>query len=364
MKKRWLAMVLVTVVLIGMIPGASASGSLFFVGVNDDIPLLLPGDTAAYYTNGLLYAPYTVFDAAPGKINVSYDSQEETLLLFTMSQRILYNLKEGTMTDRAGTVSNVEIIYRNGMLYIPVEQAAKAFGLSVSLMNSQTGCVLLRFTNGSEIYDDEKFLSRSELFITHMLESYGNLSAGEIQGNLAPEQSDPEQPEFHGETTVYLAFTGNAVSQQTLLDLDAMDYVSGQNYYATFFLTAEQIIGNRDLVREIYAKGYLVGLTVEAGEEAVAESLQRANDALDRTIFCKTILVLLPQGTQTPDGYCVTWLPESDHIQEDILAQPEISHLLICTQDSAGVLSWLMEQNVSLLPLTETTAISGYGGSM
>lgn len=357
MKKRVIAALLLFAVVIAILPGAEASGSLFFVGVNDEIPLLLPGDTAAYYANGQLYAPYTVFDAAPGKISVSYSVEQETLVLFTMSQRVVFDLKNGTMTDRSGSETSVDTIYRNGILYLPVEQTVRCFGLQVSLLSSKTGCVILRFTNGSEIYDNEKFLDRSELFVSHMLDSYGGLSSGEIQSTAPPEQQEPQTPEETGDAVIYLAFAADAVSLQTLKDLEAMEDVTGVAVQAVFFLTQEQILEERDLVRQIYAEGHTLGLTVDAPQNDLADALARANDALDEAVFCRSLLVLLPQNADAPSGYCAFY-PEADNSLEAMLEQPEVGHLLVCRSDAAELLAQLMERSVSLQPLLETTRLS------
>lgn len=357
MKKRLIAAVLLAAIILAVLPGADASGSLFFVGVNDEIPLLLPGDTAAYYANGQLYVPYTVFDASPGKINISYSVEQQTLVLFTMSQRVVFDLKNGTMTDRGGTETDVDTIYRTGMLYIPVEPVARCFGLEVSLLNSKTGCVILRFTNGSEIYDDEKFLDRSELFISHMLDSYGDLSTGEIQSTSPPEQQQTQAPEETGDLAVYLAFAGDAVSLQTLQDLDAMEDVTGTAVQVTFFLTREQILQQQDLVRQIFAAGHTLGLTVEDSQDELAQALAQTNDALDETVFCRSLLVLMQAEETAPEGY-VVFREKTDNSLESVLTQPEKTCLLVCRGDTAQILTELMTNSVTVLPLLETTCFS------
>lgn len=358
MKKRFAALLVLAALLLALAPGAQASGSLFFVGVNDDIPLLLPGDTAAYYAGGLLYAPYTVFDCAPNNINASYSAEEATLLLFTMNQRLLYDLSAGVVTDRSGTQVPVDAVYRNGILYIPVEQAAKAFGLSVSLMSSETGCLLLRFTNGSQTYDNEKFLSRSELFIQHMLDSYGDLNSGEIQSGDSPEHTEPEEPTYTGARSIYLALTGDAVSASTLQDLQAMADVQGAEAPAVFFLTEQQILEQSDLVWQILMQGHSIGLTVESGEADPASALRRANDALDQLLFFRSLMILLPEDMEAPDGYCVFRQPEQAPSPEDILPESDAPRLLVCSSNVSDTLSLLLDNDVTLLRLLETTQFS------
>lgn len=360
MKKKFPALAVVLALLVSLVPGARASGSLFFVGINDDIPLLLPGDTAAYYAGGLLYAPYTVFDAGPAGINVSYSAEGQTLALFTMNQRMVYDLSAGTVTERNGDPVPVETVYRNGVLYIPVEQAARAFGLSVSLMSSETGCLLLRFTNGSQIYDNEKFLSRSELFITHMLDSYGDLNSGEIQSGTPAEPGEPEpdEPEPEGEITLYLAFTGEAVSQETLQDLEAMAAVTEQEAHAAFFLTRAQLEEDAELVRQLYARGFTIGLTVDASCQDPAQELRLANETLDQVLFCKTLMVLLPEEMEAPSGYVIFRQPRESAPLEELLAEAETPKLAIFTGSASAELATIIAREIVPQPLLETTRLS------
>lgn len=360
MKKKISALAVLLALLVSLVPGVRASGSLFFVGVNDDIPLLLPGDTAAYYAGGLLYAPYTVFDAGPASINVSYSADEQTLALFTMNQRMVYNLHAGTVTERNGDPIPVETVYRNGILYIPVEQAAKAFGLSVSLMSSETGCLLLRFTNGSQIYDNDKFLSRSELFITHMLDSYGDLNSGEIQSGTTPDpaEPDPDEPEFVGEITLCLAFTGDAVGREALQDLEAMAAVTEQEVHAAFFLTKAQLEDNPTLVRQLYSQGFTIGLTVEPSCQDPAQELRLANDALDRILFQKTLLVLLPEELEAPSGYVIFRQPQELPPLEELLSEPDTPHLAIFTGSASSELAAIIDRGIIPQQLLETTQFS------
>jgi hypothetical protein len=44
--------------------------------------------------------------------------------------------------------NTVTVSYRGGILFIPAAQAAEHFGLSVTLLTSETGCPIIRFTNG------------------------------------------------------------------------------------------------------------------------------------------------------------------------------------------------------------------------
>ena len=99
MKKRLLALVLLAALVLACTPGAQAAGSLCFVAVNDTIPLTLPGSEAPYYSGGVLYLPYTAFNANPGGAVVSYNVDQGTFVLFNRTSRLVYDLEAGTVAD-------------------------------------------------------------------------------------------------------------------------------------------------------------------------------------------------------------------------------------------------------------------------
>ena len=158
MKKVLPALLALALILV-LIPGAMAAGSLCFVAVNDTIPLTLPASDAPYYSGGTLFLPYTAFNANPGGVIVSNNVDQNTFVLFTRTSRLVYDLSDGTVTDESGNESPVTVSYRGGMLYIPAG-AAEHFGYSVSLLTGSRGEVIIRFTNGAQVYDDSSLWRR------------------------------------------------------------------------------------------------------------------------------------------------------------------------------------------------------------
>ena len=356
MKKRIVAVVLLAVLLMGILPGAHAAGPLFFVAVNNDIPVLLSGDTSPFYTNGLLYAPYTVFDANPGGVNVSYAVDQGIFALFTLSNTVVYDLNENTLSTKSGTTTNVEVIFRNGVLYLPIEQAAAQFGLSVSLINSSSGCTVLRFKDGTEIYDDQTFLNKSEMFISHMIDTYGE-QGFEDDPVLENEPAEQEEEEpVVGSAEIFLAFTGDAVSQETLGDLEALSYLLDRSICAAFFLTETQIQENRQLVRDIYTAGHQIGLTPEPGED-IRSSLIAANQALDGVLYMKAVLVLLDGESPELPSYRVIHRNQTVSTMEQVLEYPEIPSLLLCDSDAVAILEQISLYEVAVHRLLETTVL-------
>ena len=147
---------------------ALAEGDLLFVAVNDSIPLTLTA--LPYESSSGIYVPYTAFDASPGGVIPAYNAQAQTFVLFTRQRRLVFDLAEGTVTDQDGNVKTVSTTFRGGMLYVPLVYCASFFSLKVSLLQSTSGYPILRFTTGSEVYDDSLFVEKAESLIQYRID--------------------------------------------------------------------------------------------------------------------------------------------------------------------------------------------------
>ncbi len=351
MKKRMVVLFLSLVLVVTMLPGVRASGLICFVGINDTIPISLPAEEAPYYSGGTLYIPYTAFNANPNGVVISNNVDQKTLVLFTRNSRLVYDLEADTVTDEEDKTSKVTLLYKNGILFIPAVQAASHFGLSVTLLTSETGCPVLRFTNGQQVYSNDKFVDKAEGLIHYILEHNAKQEAMEEENtDSEAEPEEEEEPEDLGPATVYLAFAGNAVSESTLAYLDAVEIC------ASFFLTEKQFLENRELVRSIYAAGHTIGLTVEEGEPDIEAALKAANHAMDRILFCKSVQVLLPEDIQLQGPY-VRRIQRVHMLQTDEngLVHENAPFLYVCRDDVASVLTILRETETVTPQLLETT---------
>lgn len=350
MKKRLIAMCLFMVIVLSILPSALSSGSICFVGVNDSVPMYLSANEAPYYKGNMLYVPYTVFNAGAGGIAVSYNGEKGSLALFTRAKRLVYDLNAGTVTDENQKVSNVDVVYRNGLLFIPASKATGHFGLTATMLTSSGGSPVLRLTDGSQQLDNSTFVRKAETLISIILEQ--QTANEEVQQNAAGK--DEEEAEVTGPATVYIAITGQAVSAQTVDALEELEI------RAAFFLTRQQILEQKELVREIYAAGHQIGLTVADGETDYLAALSGANTALDQILFFKSLMALLPEGVQDISQYAVFREWTAQISVEDMLETAETPQLLVCrSADAAFVLQRLRQAGAYTPQLLETTQIPG-----
>ena len=353
MKRRILVLLLATILILSCTAGVSGSDIVCFVAINDTIPDSLPGYASPFYDNGILYVPYTAFDGSPNGIFTSYNVEKNTFAMANRGYRLVYDLVNSTVTDESGTVTDVELAYRNGLLFIPGIFTASHFGLNLSLLTSETGCPVIRFTNGSETYSDEEFIKKAEFLISHVLDYYVK------EENNPPENADPskendDEKEDEEETErgkVYLAFTGDAVCKETLKHLEALEAKGA------FFVTKSQIETKGSLIRELYGSGHTIGIAPEPGETDLTTGLTEANEALSQCLFLKTVMALVP-GEVSPAGY-IAWNESGETATVDqILADPMQPHLLLCRTDVLEQLKKLITMDVEFLQLVETTQLS------
>lgn len=351
--RRALSLALIFALLLVLCAPVSADANLFFVAVNDTIPLTLT--VLPTYSGGTLYVPYQVFDSQPCGVTPSYNQTKQTYVLFNRTRQMLFDLAAGTVSDESGSVSTANVLYRGGILYLPLTFCASHFGLKTTMLESADGYPVLRFTNGSEVYDDSLFIEKAENLIAYRAAQYAD-------GAQEPEK--PQHPSAGGQTTgqeqpdaekkpatVYLAFT----------DVDAMrasmEALAQYSLQGTFFLTAAEITADPSLVFALQAAGHTVALTAEDGETDYAAALTRANDALYALTCQKTTLALLPAGAEAPAGYCVFFRPSAAVSAADAAAA-QTPQLLVCAADAGAALYTLYSAGARMLQLLETSPLA------
>ena len=347
--RKLLCVLLALALLLALAPMAGAEGDLFFVAVNDTIPVTLT--SLPYTSGGVVYVPYTAFDARPGGVVSAYNATAQTFVLFTKDSRLVFDLATGETSDENQNTSTQTALFRNGLLYIPLIFCASHFGLKVSMLESQDGYPVLRFTTGSEVYDDSLFIEKAENLIAYRVQQYAG--GGQTQdkpserpGGNPGTQTDPAAEKKPA--TVFLAFTDS----QTMRD--SMAALKKYSLQGSFFLTEDEILTDPALVFELLAAGHTIGLTVPDGEADPAAALARANDALAALVCQKTLLALLPAGAEAAEGYCCFFRPAAPVTAAEAAAS-ETAHLLVCSADADAALYTLYTSDARTLQLLETS---------
>lgn len=349
MKKKLIVLLLLASAILHGIPAAGAASPLCFVAMNDTIPLTLTRGEAPFYSENKLYIPYTAFNVSPNGVGATYNPQKSTFVLFNRDQTLIFRLDQDLYTDSAGKEYPVKVVFRGGMLYVPAN-VLQHFDLSVILLYSRQGHAIVRFLNGSQVYDDGTFVAQAENLINRAAAEYearGDTYSGEL---LSPQGGNGEDPLTNTDPVqVYPALLGSALTEETLSAMDALQVK------ASFFLTDTEILSNRALVRKAYAAGHTVALTADPAERDFEAALRRANDALQSVLFYRTVFVLVPASvTWGSPNYCIVseGRPLTIEAVMESLQQPQ---LYVIRDNGAGILQAFSEAGAVLLRLKETT---------
>lgn len=345
MKKRLVALLVCLCLLFTLTPPALAADDVFFVAVNDTIPLTLTG-VAPYYSSGGLYVPYTVFDAAPGGIASAYNASDQTFVLFTRAYRLIFDLAAQSVTDETNTTSDVTVSYRNGVLYVPLNLCASHFGLATSMLTSLGGYTVLRFTTGSEVYEDSLFIEKAENLIAYRISQLQTPDEPTVPDTPPEKNDDPPQPQEEDPPDLPPAVCYLAVMQSDGMQA-AADVLSQQNLHAAFFLTEHEIEEAPDLVRALFVAGHTLGVRAAPDAQDVGASLDAANDALYRVLQRKTVLALTESG-EPAAGYRVL------SAASDRPPEPGQTRLSVVSSDAASQIAAFLEQGVTISLLRET----------
>lgn len=352
MRKRLLSILLSVLLCLALVSPQAAAADIYFVAVDDSVPLTLPSSMSPFFSGSTLYVPSSVFEAAPGGVTPSYNASEQTLVLFRRGARLIFNLANGTVTDEDKNSSNISTVSKNGTIYLPLYFCTSHFGLSVTTLNSAEGYPILRFTTGSEVYDDAMFVEKAENLITYLAEQY-DTGTSSVPNTNGGEEDPPGEEEPHVSGSFSLAIEDAASMEASAAALES----AGQR--AAFFLTGDEIEAFPELVRSLYAAGHTIGLTVPDGCEDPAAALESANEALFRVLRRKTLCALLT-AAQTEDciGYAIFIRPEEQPPLEELLTDGEETHLLVCADGTAEVLSQLENAGATLRLLQETSPLA------
>lgn len=368
MRKRLLHLLLCVALVLSLmaVPTAGAA-NLAFVAVNDTIPLTLSGGELPVYTNGAYYVPYTVFSTVD--IYPFYSSSANTVTLTGRSGKLVYDLGGGSVTDENNTTQSVAAVLRGGIPFIPAAFSAAHFGVQCSILTSQSGYTVVRFTTGAQVYDDSLFITKAENLIAYRVEQFETGQKEPAQpeeptvtppstttpstGSGTTSETDAEEEP----ATVHLAITDASTMTESLALLQR------ETLPAVFFFTEEELLTQPDLVRQVSVAGYSVGLRVTSADgRPLEEALRAANDALDDALGRKTLLCLLPDTAEAAalsDRYCVLTQPSARLTATAAANAHGRSVVLICdsTQLSAG-LPILQEAKSEFAQLTELTVLS------
>lgn len=357
-KHRVLSFLTAVVLFAGLsLPTPVLAANLYFTAVNDTVSPLT-SDSMPFWSGGMLYVPYTVFDANLNGIGVSlglytsYNRGNNTITLFNLRQMLIFDLNNGTCwDDTTGTSYSSRAILRNGKPYLSLNMVCGFFGLeySCSQLPYVSQGYLVRIKSADAVNDDASFIDAARNVINNRLRDYTqSLSPadttspsadpgtspsppsgtdpgtapgkdpGTDPGNTGPAAPNTRPDPDDADTAAYLAFrceSGEGLSGI----LNALD---SQGAYALFFLTPELLEEEGGLVRRILGSGHSVGILADGGEETEA-LLARGSRALEAAAQTRTTLAYVPSDRRAAleEAGWICWR-ETALLQPDGSASP------------------------------------------
>ena len=200
--KKFLALLCaVAVGLTLLVLPSSATGSLFFLSLNDTLPAQSV-QTAPIQSSGWVYVPTGVFNSRTTGINfgVYYGltDNNESLVLYNLSGKTMtFHLDTDTATTSTGeTPVPGRVLRQNGQYYVPAYAVCRFFGLTYSFYSTDYG-PLLRIKDSNAVLNDTLFLSSAASILRSRTNSQvfnNNNNNNNNNGNSASTPSTPSTP--------------------------------------------------------------------------------------------------------------------------------------------------------------------------
>lgn len=294
LKKRLAALVLAALVLLQLPAPAAAADSVYFTAANETI-MELSDATMPFWSGGYLYVSSSVFSNKDLGVYYSFNAAKHTVVLYTTSRALIFNLTDGTVTDGQGNGYYPAAATRSSGVFLPVSTVTTFFGLTYSTSKVSHG-MLLRIRSASSVLPDSMFLDAAASQLEYRYSQYTKASAPPqtptIPSTVTGNDDTPDETPIAGKTLYLCFYVTDADRAGTLLDV--LDAAGAR---ATFYFSGEQLAASGDLLRRMIATGQTVGLAADAAAGDAAGQLQKANEALRRAGGEKSRLACVLNGT-------------------------------------------------------------------
>ena len=258
MKRRIIALLLAVVLAAALLVVPTNAAPLVMFMAVDDTLLPLREHTMPMYTGTQLYVHTSIFQSAGVTISTSVSS--DTFYASYGKKWLMFFVSSGEATDQDGVSHTFAAIERsNRQYYLPIEDICSFFGLSyVVLPNDPVSVIRLKTDN--VVFNDKTFLGHYKGEMQKMYESYQALTS--ISQSPPPRESDAPQITY-SDVSIFLSFYAPSAGYAPQL----LEQLRAQDVGAVFYLTANEIIRDPELVRRISGEGHMLGIWLETADE-------------------------------------------------------------------------------------------------
>lgn len=320
--KRFICLILVIALL--LLPASvSAASDIWFIAVDDTIPLTLTGGQVPFYSGGSLYVPCSAFDSEVLSVFYKYDSSSSILSVYNNNNRLIFELDTGTVLLKDGTEKDIAALSKNGTIFVPVYFVASSFSISCTELEGSGGYPIIRLTTGNEIYDNDKFVTQSKNLVDARVSQYlSSVQSQEPTPTPSPSPSATVPPTVSPRPSVPPAADDpedepvESPAPEVITGVDCTLFIDGSAYTelqsvlgdapAVFTFTPDSLVNADETVRAIITDGYDIALVLDLSDaESALGSLDSCNQSLRRMAMYKSMMVL----------------PASDTIDDEALQQ-------------------------------------------
>lgn len=304
-KRRVIITILTAALCLGLfLPQPAQAADLYFTSLNDRATSLST-DTMPFWSGGILYVPYSVFDKNLNEISVdlgltaSYGRNSNTVTIYSTRQMLVFDLTAGNSRDElSGEVFSSRAIMRNGRPFVPLAAVCTFFGLQYSYNSVPyiPQAYLVRIKNADAVLDDATFIDAAKNLLNTRLRAYTqSLNPGESTdsdtSDSNPNSTQTVQPVSAANIPTYFAILCDS-AENLPAALSALDTAQR---YAVFFLTPQLLEEQGELVRQILGSGHSVGILAQGGDaDETRALLEQGGAALEEQVFSRTTLAYVP----------------------------------------------------------------------
>lgn len=288
-------------------PAPAAAADLYFTSLNDTV-LPLTAETMPFWSGGILYVPYTVFDPSTAGgvslgLNCQYSRTSNSVSVYYKLQKLIsFDLNTGLgRNETEGVNLDARAITRSGTPYLPLSTVCREFGLEYTYTTIRQG-KLVRIKSDAVVLSDARFIDAANDLINIRLKDY-NQSLAPSTGTTTPTTpgtpstgttvTPPKEEEVSPfSVRTYLAFRVEADSDPAGI----LDVLDRQGVFALFCFTPEALEIHADAVRRVLGSGHALGLLANGTSlEEVRAALQEGSAILARTAYARTTVALVPR---------------------------------------------------------------------
>ena len=246
-----------------------AQNAIYFTAINNTL-LELNDQTMPINENGTIYLPSSVFNSSDLGTYCLYSRSKQQVVISDLDKILYYDMSAGNSYDDRDNSYPYAAIYHNDTAYIPAFFTASFFNIQVSYIRNEYAPII-RLTKGS-VLSDTDFLRGAAAIMESRIAQYNSAqSAVETPAptprqtaaptaaprpTATPEPSPSPRP-TRSDVEVYIAFLGVGENSEACADI-----LTSKGFTPCFFLTAEDIRQQPELIRKLNGIGCGLGLLI------------------------------------------------------------------------------------------------------